>query len=114
MAWVATAYADGKVTRFHSSTDGRHGNHAVHVKGWHDERGDWRDYDRPIHVMVHDNTADGLTSDEVRKVAETACHQPVYWSDGLCRNWMYDFRVWDHWCEMVDVPDGFIHINVYE
>lgn len=99
--------------------DGRHGNYGFHIKGLRANDGDWVEFDHPWFVMVHDNSNKGLTSDELRKVAEESLRKPLYWSDARCVYWMYDFNVWDHWCELVTPTDNesiyeCMHINVYD
>ena len=125
MAWTGTSCKfndDGTVERveYHSPDhpDGKHGNYGFHIKGIRAADGDWVDFDDPVFVMVHDNSKDGLSDEELRKIAEESLRKPIYWSDDRLCYWMYDFNVWDHWCEMVDVPDEShyecLHINVYE
>lgn len=101
--------------------DGKHGNYGFHLKGIHDETGKFipiDNPDKPVFVMVHDNSDDGLTHEEMKRIAEHAVWNTVYWSDDRCCYWMYDFKVWDHWCEMVTPTDDepfweCMHINVY-
>ena len=98
--------------------DGKHGNYGFHIKGI-PNNGDWVDFDSPMFVMVHDNSDDGLSVEELRKIAEESIRKPIYWNDVDCYYWMFDFNVWDHWCEMVTPTDEepyweCMHINVYE
>jgi len=71
-----------------------------------------------IPVLVHDNTERGIDHETRRKIAERAVTQTLYFNDVECYHWMFDFTVWDHWCEMVHVRDGGklfdpLEINVY-
>lgn len=95
----------------------KHGIHGVHVRGVYDERGEYIEAERPVHVMIYDNSGNGLTTEEVNKIAERAVTSPIYWSDDRCVHWMFDFNVWDHWCEMLTEPDEpfyeCLRINVY-
>lgn len=98
--------------------DGKHGNFGFHIKGI-PNNGDWVDFDSPMFVMVHDNSDDGLSVEELRKIAEESIRKPIYWNDVDCYYWMFDFNVWDHWCEMVTPTDEepyweCMHINVYK
>ena len=121
MAWTMTTYdfeADGTtvVTEYRSPfPHGKFGNHGFHIKGLRNTSGNWIPFDSAIFVMVHDNV--GLDFETLRKIAKESLRKPIYWSDERCRYWMYDFQVWDHWCEMIDVPDEpyweCLHINVY-
>lgn len=97
--------------------DGKHGNFGFHLKGVYDERLNFVPID-PAFVVVHDNSDDGLMHDEMKKIAERAISNTVYWSDERCCYWMFDFNVWNHWCEMVTPTDDepyweCMHINVY-
>lgn len=125
MAWTMTTFEmadDGSLLiTEHNTPDnphGKHGDYGFHIKGVHNDKGEWIDYDKPVFVMVHDNTDGGLTDFELKRVAEAATTKTVYWSDGRLCYWMFDFKMWDHWCEMLDVPDEpyyeCMHISVYD
>lgn len=122
MAWVGTAYdiENGTFVEFHTPDhpNGKHGNYEFHIKYLHDKYGKLVEVDKPIHVVVHDNSREGVDNETVKKIAETACIKPIYWSDYRLCYWMYDFNIWNHWCEMIDVPDEHhwdcLHINIYE
>lgn len=100
--------------------NGKHGNYGFHIKETTCEDGSRVEFEDPIFVMVHDNSRDGLTPEELRKVAEASIHKPIYWNDIECFHWMFDFKVWDHWCEMVhegltgESIHDCMHINVSE
>lgn len=99
--------------------DGKHGNYGFHIKGIRASDGDWVEFDSDMFVMVHDNSDSGLTHEEMKKIAEESLRKPIFWNDLDSYYWMFDFKVWDHWCEMVheDVVGESIykcmHINVY-
>jgi len=99
--------------------DGKHGNHGFHIKGLHMSDGDWVEFDSPVFVMIHDNSDAGLTNDELRKIAESSVDKTIFWNDVGCYYWMFDFKVWDHWCEMLHEDHTgesiyeCMHINVY-
>ena len=70
-------------------------------------------------VVIHDNTADGLSVDKRNEIALKAATQTVFWNDIACYHWMYDFKSGEHWCEMWHGNDDepyylATHINVYE
>jgi hypothetical protein len=84
-----------------NATDGKNGNYGFHITSTVANDGDVVEFDSPIFVMVHDNSTDSLSAHELRKIADVAIHQQLYWNDVESYYWMYDFKVWDHWCEMV-------------
>lgn len=100
--------------------EAKHGLHGFHIKGLHANDGDWVEFDTPWFVMVHDNSEDGLSYDELRKIAEESLRKPVYWNDLESYYWMFDFKVWNHWCEMLHEDRTgesiyeCMHINVYD
>lgn len=83
------------------SIDGKHGNYGFHIKETICNDGDHIEFDDPIFVIVHDNTKNGMTHEDMRKVADASIKQHIYWNDVESYYWMYDFKVYDYWCEML-------------
>lgn len=74
-----------------------------------------RDENKGWQVFVTNSTVAEVDYDTVYKIAERAFNSPIYWSNVACRYWMYDFNVWDCWCEVthIDCTNKTIDVNIY-
>lgn len=98
--------------------EGKHGSHMFRIKHDYCIEGDRLEPER-VPVLVHDNTELGLDHLTMRKIAEKAMTQSIFFNEVEIYYWMFDFKVWDHWCEMVNVRESAelfnpLEINVYE
>ena len=98
--------------------EGKHGSQMFHVKHRYVLENTPVQAER-VPVLVHDNTESGIDHETRRKIAEKAITQNIYFNECESYYWMFDFNVWNHWCEMVHQRDAGhlldpLEINVYE
>lgn len=68
--------------------------------------------DPRFRVFITNSTDTEVDNDTCQKIAEHVISAPIYFSDYY---WMYDFKVWDFWCESTNIEvDEQVEINIYQ
>lgn len=72
--------------------------------------------DPDFKVFITNSTGASIDNLTYQKIAERAASEPVYFNELDCYYWMFDFMVWDFWCEAteIDLGNGCIDINIYK